>query len=128
MGLILTGVGVSRGIAIGNACLLNRDQFEIDEYVLPKHLIAEEVARFRHALATAKKQLKEIHRKIPRNTPVDIASFLETHLLMLDDSALSDVPVRLIKSQQCNAEWALKQQRDALADVFEAMDDPYLRT
>lgn len=128
MGLILTGVGVSKGIAIGNACLLNRDQFEINEYVLPKHLIAEEVARFRHALATAKKQLKEIHRKIPRNTPVDIASFLETHLLMLDDSALSEVPIKLIKSQQCNAEWALKQQRDGLVGVFEAMDDPYLRT
>ena len=128
MGLILTGVGVSKGIAIGNACVLSRDQFEIDEYVLPKQLVAEEVARFRQALVTAKKQLKEIHRKIPRNTPVDIASFLEAHVLMLDDSALSDVPVRLIKSQQCNAAWALKQQRDALVGVFEAMDDPYLRT
>ncbi len=128
MGLILTGVGVSKGIAIGKACLLKGDQFEINEYVLPKHLVAEEVARFRLALATAKKQLKEIHRKIPPNTPADIASFLETHLLMLDDSMLSDVPVKLIKSQQCNAEWALKQQRDALVGVFEAMDDPYLRT
>lgn len=127
MGLILTGVGVSKGIAIGNACLLNRDQFEINEYVLPKHLVAEEIARFRQALATAKKQLKEIHRKIPRNTPVDIASFIETHVLMLDDSALSDVPVKLIKSQQCSAAWALKQQRDALVGVFETMDDPYLR-
>ena len=128
MGLILTGVGVSKGIAIGNACLLKNDQLEISEYVLPKHLIAEEVARFRLALTTAKKQLKEIHRKIPPNTPADIASFLETHLLMLDDSMLSDVPVKLIKSQQCNAEWALQQQRDALVSVFEAMDDPYLRT
>ncbi len=128
MGLILTGVGVSKGIAIGNACLLKGDQLEINEYVLPKHLIAEEVARFRLALATARKQLKDIHRKIPRNTPVDIASFLDTHLLMLDDSALSDAPVKLIKTQQCNAEWALMQQRDMLVSVFDAMDDIYLRT
>ena len=128
MGLILTGVGVSKGIAIGNACLLKGDQLEINEYVLPKHLVAGEVGRFRFALATAKKQLKEIYRKVPRNTPADITSFLETHLLMLDDSALSDAPVKLIKSQQCNAEWALKQQRDMLVGVFEAMDDPYLRT
>lgn len=128
MGLTLTGAGVSRGIAIGNAWLLKSGQLEICEYVLPKHLVAEEVARFHSALVAAKKQLKAIRQKIPRNTPVDIASFIETHLLMLDDSALSDAPVKLIKSQQCNAEWALQQQRDVLVGVFEAMEDPYLRT
>ena len=29
---------------------------------------------------------------------------------------------------RCNAEWALKLERDALVAVFDAMDDPYLRT
>jgi phosphotransferase system enzyme I (PtsI) len=36
--------------------------------------------------------------------------------------------VKLIRERQCNAEWALKVQRDALVAVFEAMDDPYLST
>ena len=29
---------------------------------------------------------------------------------------------------RCNAEWALKLECDALVAVFDAMDDPYLRT
>ncbi|MBI2779003.1 MAG: phosphoenolpyruvate--protein phosphotransferase [Gammaproteobacteria bacterium] len=128
MGLTLTGVGVSRGIAIGNAYLLQPESPEITEYALPKHLIAEEVARFKAALDTARQQLSAIRKQIPRGTPADIAAFIETHVLMLEDSALADAPVKLIKTRQCNAEWALKQQRDILVSVFEAMDDPYLRT
>jgi phosphotransferase system enzyme I (PtsI) len=34
----------------------------------------------------------------------------------------------LIRSHRCNAEWALKIQRDSLVRVFDDMDDPYLRT
>lgn len=128
MNLTLTGVGVSRGIAIGHAYLLAPEQPEISEYVLPKHLVNEEVARFKAALAAAKQQLKSIRNQIPRGTPAGIAAFIETHVLMLEDAAFADAPVKLIKSQQCNAEWALKQQRDRLVDVFEAMNDPYLRT
>jgi len=47
---------------------------------------------------------------------------------MLDDAALVDVPIQIMRSKSCNAEWALKLQRDALVDVFEQMDDAYLRT
>ena len=51
----------------------------------------------------------------------------DVHLMILNDSSLSKVPKQLIEAQQCNAEWALKLQRDALIDVFESMDDSYLR-
>ena len=47
---------------------------------------------------------------------------------MLDDPMLHDAPIRILKERSCNAEWALKIQRDRLVDVFEAMADPYLRT
>ena len=47
---------------------------------------------------------------------------------MLGDVALTEEPMRLIKELACNAEWALKLQRDALVTVFDEMDDAYLRT
>jgi phosphotransferase system enzyme I (PtsI) len=47
---------------------------------------------------------------------------------MLQDSTLTSAPVALIRERQCNAEWALKTQRDRLVKVFDEMDDPYLRT
>jgi len=126
--LSLNGVGVSRGIAIGKAYLLQRDQLKVREYLIPPSLIEMEQERFRQALAAAKEQLDEVRQRIPSSTPVDIVSFIDTHLLMLNDKALAEAPLKLIRERGCNAEWALKLQRDALVAVFEDMEDAYLRT
>ncbi|MGA7799808.1 MAG: phosphoenolpyruvate--protein phosphotransferase [Gammaproteobacteria bacterium] len=128
MAVQLSGIGVSRGIAIAEAHILQRDALELLEYAVPEHLVPDEIARFEQAVAIAKRQLREIRQRIPKGTRADIASFIDTHLLMLEDSTLTQAPVELIHSQGCNAEWALKLQRDALVQVFDQMNDPYLRT
>lgn len=128
MTLALHGIGISRGIAIGKACVLERDRPEILESAIPSHLIENEVARFEAALQLARQQLSAIREQIPSSSPLDITAFIDTHLLMLKDSTLSVGPVHLIRTRQCNAEWALKLQRDSLIAVFDEMDDAYLRT
>ena len=128
MPVTLLGIGVSRGLAIGQARLLYHGQPEITEYVLPGHLIPEEVHRFEQAVEAARLQLRAIRERIPRETPEEIASFIDTHLLMLDDSTLIQNTVDVIRERGCNAEWALKLQEDMLVQVFDEMDDPYLKT
>ena len=128
MSLALSGIGVSRGIAIGKAHLILRGTVEVIESTIPTHLVEDEVARFLSAVNYARQQLEDIRVRIPESTRVDIAAFIDTHLLMLDDATLVTTPVDLIREHGCNAEWALKLQRDAVVDVFEQMDDAYLRT
>ncbi len=128
MSLELSGIGVSRGIAIGKAHIILRGAVEVLESAIPKELIEDEVARFMRAVGCARQQLKSIRERIPETTRVDITAFIDTHLLMLDDATLVATPVDLIRELGCNAEWALKLQRDAVIDVFEQMDDAYLRT
>jgi phosphotransferase system enzyme I (PtsI) len=124
----LYGIGVSRGIAIGKVRILQHGQVDLLEYAISPDQIDHEITRFRSALTQAKAQLHELRQRIPQGTPVDIAAFIDTHLLMLEDTPLSHEPEEIIRTQLCNAEWALKLQQDALVQVFEAMDDPYLRT
>ncbi len=126
--LSLTGIAVSRGIAIGKARIQQHGQLDIVEYVLPVAHIEEEIQRFRHAVETARTQLHNIRARIPENTPQEISAFIDTHLLMMEDSTLTVSPEELIRERQCNAEWALKLQQDSLVQVFDAMDDPYLKT
>ena len=128
MALLLNGMGVSRGVAIGSVFVLHRNQPEIIEKTVDKRSIAAEVRRFKSAHSKARKQLEKVKRDIPNDSPEDISAFIETHLLMLDDAMLSATPIELIKQQHCNAEWAIKQQRDAIVKVFESMDDPYIAT
>jgi phosphoenolpyruvate-protein phosphotransferase (PTS system enzyme I) len=128
MSLALAGIGISRGVAIGRAHIIVRGSIEVQENTLAGRLIEEEVARYLDAVATARMQLRSIRDRIPKETRVDIAAFIDTYLLMLDDATIVKAPVDLIRDRCCNAEWALKLQRDALVDVFEQMNDAYLRT
>ncbi len=128
MTLMLSGIGASRGIAIGKAHVIERGQPEIPEYQLLPDQIDNEVIRFQQAITTASQQLESIRERIPAHTPADIATFIDTHLLMLRDSALSEAPARIIRERQCNAEWAIRLQLDSLVQVFDEMDDPYLKT
>lgn len=126
--LTLHGIGISKGIAIGKVYMIDRDPVDVPEYCIPEQHIEEEIARFQSALSFAREQLQRIYEQVPKNHSVDIAGFIEAHLMMLDDSFLTRGPVELIQLHQRNAEWALKTQCDSIVHIFENMDDPYLST
>ncbi len=128
MSIALSGTGVTKGIAIGRAHILVRDHLDINEYCIPAEYVEDEIQRLTEATIMARQQLRAIREHIPRTTAADIAAFIDTHVLMLEDAALTQEPARLIRERRCNAEWALSLQRDALVAVFDEMDDPYLRT
>lgn len=128
MTFTLHGVGVSRGVGIGMAHIIEHAEFQVREISVPRSEIEAEVRRLRGAVQTAKQDLRAVREQIPTTTAPDIANFIDTHLLMLEDSAITFDSERLIKARGCNAEWALKLRRDALVKVFDEMDDPYLRT
>ncbi len=128
MSIMLHGIGVAKGIAIGKAYLMEHGQLDIAEYTIPEYLVDPEIDRFNAALEGARDQLIRLRTEVPAEVPGEVSEFIEAHLLMLEDSAISRAPVKHIRRQHCNAEWALKQQRDTLVQVFDEMEDPYLRT
>lgn len=127
MTVALHGLGVSRGIAVGRAVIFARDDLKVAEYRLADDDIAQELQRYLGALQHVQDHLMALRQRMAANAPADFVSFIETHLLMLDDPVFVHGPLQTIREMGCNAEWALKLQRDALIDVFESMDDSYLR-
>lgn len=128
MSVAVHGMKVSRGIAMGKVHVIQHNQLTIPEYHIRQTQIKGEITRFHDAVTHARQQLRAIREHIPATTSADIAAFIDTHLLMMEDNALIQEPIRLIQETLCNAEWALKLQRDALVAVFEEMNDAYLRT
>lgn len=125
--LALHGTGVSDGISVGKAYVLARELPDIVESAVAEAAIEDEVARFTRAVKTARKQLLNIRDHIPAGAPTEAASFIDTHVLILDDKMISEAPIEIIRNQRRNAEWALKIQSDQLSAMFERMEDPYLR-
>lgn len=125
---MFSGIGVSRGIAIGEAYLLRRNQIDVSERKLTKKALPAEVRRLKRALKAARGQLLTARDNIPKDSPSDVSAFIETHILMLDDDVLSTRPIEIIRTEQINAEAALQKQREELARVFGSMEDSYLAT
>lgn len=128
MSIYISGIGVSKGIAISKAYVIARAQIDTKQKNLPASEIASEISRFKSALTQVNRQLHDIKNKIAKNTPDDIVAFIDTHLLMLNDPAFDEGTITNIKEFSCNAEWALQMQSERLVQVFDEMEDPYLRT
>lgn len=127
MSFTMHGVAVSSGIAIGHAHLVSHALLEVVHYQVPKKLIEQEVTRFEGAVDKVKQDLDVIRRQLPAGSPAEIGAFVNTHLMILADKHLSEEPKRIIREEQCNAEWAIKQQMDDLVQQFEQIEDEYLR-
>ena len=127
MSFTIHGIGVSGGIAIGHAHLLTHAGLEVPRYEVPPHQAAEESTRFDAAIKQVRAEFDDLRASIPATAPQEIGAFINLHQMILNDSTLSVAPRRIIETENCNAEWALKLQTDALVARFDEVVDGYLR-
>lgn len=129
MSVLLCGTGTSRGIAIGPVHIVHNHNVPGPTfYALKPSQLADEIARFKRAVRQGDEHLRSISKEIPSDAPTDVASFIDSHLLMLNDSSLANGVINIIKTKCCNAEWALAQYREEIIAVFNRMHDAYLKT
>jgi phosphotransferase system enzyme I (PtsI) len=127
MSFALHGIPVSGGIAIGHAHLISHANLETAHYLVPPGQITQETTRFDAAVESVRGELEQLRATVPATAPAEFVGFIDVHLMILNDSMLSTEPRRIIETEQCNAEWALKVQMDALLAQFDAIEDTYLR-
>lgn len=127
MCIVLHGVAVGTGVAIGRAHLVVRGMDDVPHRDLSIEEIPAEIARYEQAIKTTRRQLEQLRTDIPQNAPSELGAFISLHLMLLGDVSLSREPVDIIKEKCINAEWALKLQTDKLAEQFDAIEDNYLR-
>jgi len=126
--LIVQGVGVSPGIAIGTAHLVRPVDAPISRYQLEdRRLVAEEIRRFRKALKDSENELLEIKRKFKDQEGLETLYILDVHIMILRDKMLIRQTTQNIGEKGINAEWALRMTLDKYRDVFSKVDDEYLR-
>jgi len=125
--IIITGIGVSPGICIGKAYLVDVEGVDIvEKYHISQIHVHSEIKRFKLAVKKAKNEL----RTIIENTPDAIrehVDILETHVILLNDKLLYGKIIETIEADFINAEWALKKVVSSLKAMFLNMSDIYLK-
>ena len=123
----LRGVGVSPGIAVGPALVVEREAVPVFRLLLAPEQVEPEVERLTWAVAASRRQLQAIKERLSREADVPHAYIFDAHLLMLEDPLLQDRAVALIREERVNAEWALRTVAEQLHGLFGEFSDAYFR-
>lgn len=128
MRFTLTGNGAARGMALGRARLEQPSRYLVDERPVAAEDIDAELARLNRAVTMARAELATLREKLHGVLASEVGDFIDAHSLILADRELNAGLADLVRVGRFRASAALKMQRDRLVAVFEAMDDPYLRS
>ncbi len=127
--LSFTGLGVSAGIAVGPAHVVERGLIDVPEYPIAESAIDAEVERFREAAALSAQQIRKLHAKaaaLPAEAAEELRYLLDAHLQMLVGSRLVRGVEARIRQARINAEAAVQIQLSEIAQAFAGMEDSYL--
>jgi len=121
------GIGVSPGIAIGRAVIIEKRIVSIFRVPIREEDVPAEVTRFLESLEKTRDQLHELKAKVSRSMGEEYASIFEAHAMMVSDPSFADKVVQKIEEEQVNAEWALSEVQDELQARFQSFEEDYLR-
>ena len=123
----LQGIAVSPGIIIGKAHLVDRSRVKIlYQCLISDEQLNAEVERFEDALRTTENQLINLKNRMPDQVR-EHAFILDSYLMILRDSMLTDSTIERILNEKINAEWALKKSLEEIRQIFKQIDDEYIR-
>ena len=120
------GIAVSKGIAIGQAYILDRTKFCILQQKLNPDAVEAEVNRFRGAIEKTKLQMQETKKRATKVAD-KYAIILDTYTLLLEDDVLVNDTIEKIRNERMNAEWAITETLDKFTQLFNNINDEYLK-
>ncbi|MCI2047373.1 MAG: phosphoenolpyruvate--protein phosphotransferase [Faecalibacterium sp.] len=121
----IQGMHVVSGIAIGRLAFYKKPERRIDH--TPALDPAAELARMETARAAAIAQQQALYQKALQEAGEEIADVFNVHAMMLEDDDFVDAIRTNIQEKRMRAEYAVKTAGRAMADLFGAIEDEYLR-
>ena len=121
------GIGVSPGVAIGPALVLERRRAAISEKMLESSQARDELTRLAAAVDRARAELEELRRRTDEALGSGVAQIFDAQILLLEDPMfLGEIESR-VRTQQQNAEWAVREVGRNLSNRLSSISDVYLR-
>lgn len=127
--IILKGVGVSPGVAVGEVVLFAHDKgaSTVVDRSVSEEQIPLEIARFDEALIATHRQISEIQRKVASMLGEEHAGIFDAHLLVVDDRYFIEEVVRELREKKKNVESIISQVAGRYIEMLSKLEDDYLR-
>ncbi len=121
----LSGIAASSGIAIAKAYKLAIPDLSFEKKKVES--TDEEINRLEEALTISKEELEKIKTHARTSLGDEHAEIFSAHLLVLSDPELINPIKDKISNDNVNAEVALDETAQMFIDMFEGMENEYMR-
>ena len=122
---MIKGIGASPGIALAKALIVKNDEITINRKTISN--IDEEINKFKESIVLSKNDLLLMKDKVAKEIGESEAEIFEMHIMLLEDDCLNTEVIDMISNEMCNAEFALHTIAQNHIDLFESMDNEYMR-
>lgn len=123
--ITLTGKTVCGGVAFGKVYVFSREESTIKRHHVDNS--DKEIERFEQARLQASDELGDLYEKALDEVGEENAMIFQIHQMMLEDDDYLESIKNIIADQSINAETAVAQTCDNFVQMFESMDDSYMR-
>ncbi len=124
---ILKGIGVSPGVAISAAVVLDSDDLLIPQRQIDPATVEPEVARLGPALVTAVDELSLLRESVAASAGNEVAGIFDFHIGVLKDKSLATQVAREIRTRSVSAEAAVSAVMKKMAGTFLSMKDKFFQ-
>jgi len=121
----LRGIAASRGIAFGKAYKLAEPELSFSKKQAADS--SSEIEKLHHSLKKAQEELVRIRSKVHQEQGEANAQIFDAHLLLLEDPELIASIEEKITAEKINAEAALHDATSDFIELFEQMENEYMR-
>ncbi len=120
---ILEGTGVSPGIGIAPAYIVERGEIVIDEEFIAPEKVVGEIERFRASILKSKEQLARLQASVAKAMGDDTAGIIEAQLMLASDVSVIDETEKIIKKKLLTAESAFDIVLQRNIEALQAIED-----
>lgn len=117
---MLAGKGISEGIGLGKAVILEENGLKIEKQKI------EDISAEKQQIYDAVKEVESEIEKLIQNIDGTEKEIMQAYLMILQDPSLIQETIKIIEQEKCNSAYAVENGLNQIIKTFEEMDDPYM--
>jgi phosphotransferase system enzyme I (PtsI) len=125
MSLIINGESISKGICIGQAVRIDKNNIDYVPSYIKKSQIPKEIEKFKKSLINIREGYEKSRDKVKDNTT--IMKLIETQLHFIEDKSFQKSITKKIKNNLYTANWSIATEYQKIENEFKRIEDKYIR-
>ena len=125
MSLIINGESISKGICIGQAVHIDKNNIDYAPSYIKKSQIPKEVEKFKKSLVSIREGYEKSRDKVKDNAT--IIKLIETQLHFIEDKSFQKNITKKIKNNLYTANWSIATEYQKIENEFKRIEDKYIR-